>query len=127
LLPDYHHGANAQMCVIVQVETRAALEQIEAIAGVEGVDGIFIGPSDLAADMGFLGNPGHQEPQSAFASAVARIRAAGKAAGILTADAAAARRYLDLGYSFVAVGSDAGILAHGTTQLVAQFKQPAQV
>jgi 4-hydroxy-2-oxoheptanedioate aldolase len=121
-LAEYQHGANREMCVIVQIETRTALAAIEAIAAVDGVDALFIGPSDLAADLGHLGNPGHPEAQAAFADALTRIRAAGKSAGILTADPAAARRYLDLGYAFVAVGSDTGVLAQGTSRLAAQFK-----
>jgi 4-hydroxy-2-oxoheptanedioate aldolase len=119
---DYLQRANADMCVIVQVETRTALGQIEAIAAVDGIDGMFIGPSDLAADLGYLGNAGHAEPQAAIADAVARIRAAGKAAGILTADTAAAERYLGMGFTFVAVGADTGVLAQSTAKLVAQFK-----
>ncbi len=119
---DYLQRANRDMCVIVQIETRGALGEIEAIAATDGVDGIFIGPSDLAADLGHLGNPGDPEPQAAIADAVARIRTAGKAAGILTADTAAAQRYLGMGFSFVAVGADTGVLAQSTAKLVAQFK-----
>ena len=125
LLPDYHAQANDRMCVIVQIETRAALAELEAIAAVDGVDGLFIGPSDLAADLGHLGNPNHPEPQAVIADAGKRIRAAGRSAGILTADVAAARRYLDLGFTFVAVGSDAGSLLQQTTALVRQFKEAA--
>jgi len=111
--------------VLVQVETAAASLEIEAIAGVEGVDGIFIGPSDLAADLGHLGNPGHPEVQAAIAAGGARIRAAGKAAGILTSDPDAAAKYLELGFTFVAVGSDAGVLARGAAALAAQCKAKA--
>ena len=82
----YHRVAHESACVLVQVETRAALGEIEGIASVEGVDGIFIGPSDLAADFGHLANPRHPEVQAAIADGCARIRAAGKAAGILTGD-----------------------------------------
>jgi 4-hydroxy-2-oxoheptanedioate aldolase len=110
------------MCVIVQIETRTALAQIEAIAAVDGVDALFIGPSDLAADMGFLGQPGHPEPQAAFQDAVTRIRAAGKAAGMLSGDLAAVERYLAMGFSFVAVGSDTNILAQAARQLALRFK-----
>jgi 4-hydroxy-2-oxoheptanedioate aldolase len=92
---------------------------------VEGVDGIFIGPSDLAADMGHLGNPNHPEVQAAIAGGCARIRAAGKAAGILASDADAAARYLALGFTFVAAGSDVGVLARGTAALAAQCKAMA--
>jgi 4-hydroxy-2-oxoheptanedioate aldolase len=122
---DYHRTAHESTCVLVQVETRAALGEIEAIASVEGVDGIFIGPSDLAADFGHLGNPRHAEVQAAIAGACARIRAAGAAAGILTSDPDEAARYFDSGFTFVAVGSDVGILARGSEKLAAQCKERA--
>lgn len=120
---DYHRAAHESTCVLVQVETRAALGEIQAIASVDGVDGIFIGPSDLAADFGHLANPRHPEVQMAIADGCARIRAAGVAAGILTADRDEAVRYLESGFTFVAVGSDVGILARGSEELAAQFKQ----
>jgi 4-hydroxy-2-oxoheptanedioate aldolase len=119
---EYHHRANDEMCVLVQVETSAAAREIEAIASVDGVDGIFIGPSDLAADMGHISNPGHAAVQAAIADAVSRVRGAGKSAGILTADPVAAQRYLDLGFTFVAVGADTGLLASSASKLAAQFK-----
>src|ERR1017187_1272436 len=121
-IPDYHARAHEDICVLVQVETAAALDAIESIASVEGVDGIFIGPSDLAADLGHLGDPGHPVVQSAIALGVERIQAAGKAAGILTSDPDAAARFLEMGFTFVAVGSDAGVLARGTETLAAQCK-----
>jgi 4-hydroxy-2-oxoheptanedioate aldolase len=124
-VPDYHRAAHESTCVLVQVETRTALGEIEAIAGVEGVDGIFIGPSDLAADFDHLANPGHPEVQAAIADGCARIRAAGMAAGILTADPDEAARYLESGFTFVAVGSDVGILARGAEKLAARCKERA--
>jgi 4-hydroxy-2-oxoheptanedioate aldolase len=120
---DYHRTAHESTCVLVQVETRAALGEIEAIASVEGVDGIFIGPSDLAADMGHLANPRHPEVQAAIAEGCARIRAAGTAAGILTADPDEAVRYFESGFTFVAVGSDVGILARGSEALAARCRE----
>jgi 4-hydroxy-2-oxoheptanedioate aldolase len=120
---DYHRGAHESTCVLVQVETRAALVEIESIASVEGVDGIFVGPSDLAADFGHLANPRHPEVQLAIADACARIRAAGIAAGIVTGDPGEAVGYLEAGFTFVAVGSDVGILSRGSENLAAQFKQ----
>jgi 4-hydroxy-2-oxoheptanedioate aldolase len=119
---DYHRTANQEMCVLVQVETRGALAEIESIAAVDGVDGIFIGPSDLAADLGHLANPQHPDVQAVFADACRRIRAAGKAAGILTGNPEEAERYRAAGYSFVAVGSDAGILVQGMNKLVERFR-----
>jgi len=120
----YHRTSHEEMCVLVQIETGAAVAEIESIAAVEGVDGIFIGPSDLAASLGYLANPGHPEVQSVIMSACARIRAAGKAAGMLTSDLDDAARYLDHGFTFVAVGSDVGVLSHGAQKLAAHFKRP---
>lgn len=117
----YHGLASEQICVLVQVESRTALENIDAIAAVEGVDGVFIGPTDLSTGLGHLANPNHPEVQDAIKHAVARCQAAGKPAGILTADNAAAERYLDWGYTFVAVGGDTGILANGADALAAKF------
>jgi 4-hydroxy-2-oxoheptanedioate aldolase len=122
-VPNYHHTAHQEICILLQVETRAALAEIEAIAAVEGVDGIFIGPSDLAADFGHLADPRHPEVQAAIADGCARIRAAGKVAGMLTSDPEEAARYLKAGFTFVAVGSDVGVLARGTEKLAAQFKK----
>ncbi len=118
----YHERAHEDTCVLVQVETAAALGEIDAIAAVDGVDGIFIGPHDLAADLGHLVHPEHPDVQAAIADACARILATGKAAGILTSDVDDAARYLQAGFTFVAVGSDVGILAQGTAKLAARFK-----
>ncbi len=82
--PNYAKEANAQVCLLVQAETREALDNLEAIAAVDGVDGIFIGPADLSASLGHVGNPGHPEVQAAIDDAIGRIVKAGKAAGILT-------------------------------------------
>jgi 4-hydroxy-2-oxoheptanedioate aldolase len=120
---DYFHRAAEEMCVLVQVETQQALAQIEAIAAVEGVDGIFIGPSDLAADLGNLGNSAHPEVRRTIEDAVARILAAGKAPGILTGAEPEAQHWLQQGCLFVAVGSDLGLLARQSEALAARFKQ----
>jgi len=119
----YHHIAHENVCVLVQIETRSACTQIEAIAAVEGVDGIFIGPSDLAADLGHLADPRHPEVQAAIADACSRIRTAGKAAGMLTGDPDEACRYLAAGFTFVAMGSDAGVLASATAKLATMGKE----
>ncbi|WP_395446593.1 4-hydroxy-2-oxoheptanedioate aldolase (plasmid) [Aminobacter sp. UC22_36] len=121
-IPDYLATANDQTCLLVQLESRAGLAQLEAIATVDGVDGIFIGPADLAADMGYLGKPGAPEVQAAVEDAIRRIGISGKAAGILTSDAMLAQRYLELGATFVAVGNDVGLLAQATSALAATFK-----
>ena len=121
-VPDYLKRADAEICVLVQVETGEALSQLEAIASVDGVDGVFIGPADLSASLGHIGNPGHPEVQEAIKSAAARLTAIGKPAGILTASEADARRYIEWGYRFVAVGSDLGLLAKNADALAKTFK-----
>ncbi|HSD39757.1 MAG TPA: aldolase/citrate lyase family protein [Rhodocyclaceae bacterium] len=118
---DYHKLASEQMCVIVQVETAEALRNIEEIAAVEGVDGIFIGPGDLSASLGQIGNPAHAEVQDQIADAIRRIRATGKPAGILTGDETLARKHIEQGCGFVAVGADIALLARAVEQLAARF------
>jgi 4-hydroxy-2-oxoheptanedioate aldolase len=125
--PTYGKEANDQVCLLVQVETREALDQLDAIAAVDGVDGVFIGPADLSASLGHVGNPGHAEVQQAITEAIRRVRQAGKAAGILTPDEALARGYLDLGALFVAVGLDTNLLARATAALAARFKAGVEV
>ena len=120
--PNYAHEANAQVCLLVQAETQTALDNLDAIAATEGVDGIFIGPADLSASMGHVANPGHPPVQAAIADAIARINRAGKAAGILSPDEATARRYLELGATFVAVGLDTNLLVRATSALAARFR-----
>lgn len=124
-IKDYPSTCEAQLCVLVQVETPTALGNIDAIAAVDGVDGIFIGPGDLAAAMGFIGQVGHPQVVAAIDDAILRIRATGKPAGILAGDEKLARRWIELGASFVAVGSDTGILARGAEQLAARFRNAA--
>src|SRR5262245_8863668 len=119
---DYLRRADEEICVIVQLETRAALGELEAIAAVDGIDALFIGPSDLAAIMGHLGNNGHPEVRAAITDAIGRIRRAGKAAGILAPIEADAFHWLELGCLFVGVGNDTGILARQTEALAAKFK-----
>jgi 4-hydroxy-2-oxoheptanedioate aldolase len=120
--PNYGKEANAQVCLLVQAETRAALDNLDAIVATEGIDGVFIGPADLSASLGHVGNLGHPEVQSTIDDAIRRIVKGGKAAGILTPDEALARHYLELGATFVAVGLDNNLLARATSQLAAKFK-----
>lgn len=120
---NYHRNAHLDTCVLVQIETRAALAQIEAIAAVDGVDGIFIGPSDLAADLGHLGNPKHPDVQAAIKDAAERIRAAGKSAGTLAGNVDDVEFLFGLGFNFTATGSDVGILARGAENIAARFKK----
>jgi 4-hydroxy-2-oxoheptanedioate aldolase len=119
---NYLKTADTEICLLVQVETRAALKELEAIARVDGVDGVFIGPSDLAASLGHIGNPAHPDVQAALEDAVKRLKAVGKAAGILTLSEEEARRYIGWGYTFVAVGSDIGLLSRGADALAKKFK-----
>ena len=119
---DYLKTASSEICLLVQVETGAALEQLEAIAGIDGVDGVFIGPADLAASLGHIGNPAHAEVQERIEDAARRLKALGKPAGILTPNEEEARRYIDWGFTFVAVGADLGLLARGADALAKKFK-----
>jgi 4-hydroxy-2-oxoheptanedioate aldolase len=120
---DYLKKANSEICVLVQCETRDALQHLEAIAAVDGVDGIFIGPADLSASFGHIGNPQHPEVQKAIEDVARRLKKVGKPAGILTPIEEEARRYIDWGYTFVAVGADLGLIAKGADTLAAKFKK----
>jgi 4-hydroxy-2-oxoheptanedioate aldolase len=120
---DYFKRAGDETCVLVQIETRMAMQNLEAIAAVEGVDGLFIGPSDLAADLGHLGETGHPEVRAAIEEALKRIRKTGKAPGILAPIEADARHWLSVGCVVLAVGSDSGLLARQSEELAAKFKK----
>lgn len=119
---DYFKGANDQMCVMVQIESNAGVAAARDIAALEGVDCLFVGPSDLAAGMGHLGNAGHPDVQAAIASIFAAAQAAGKPAGILAPVELDARRYMALGATFVAVGSDLGVFRAGTQALRDKYR-----
>ena len=123
---DYFKKANEQVCLLVQVETLEGLSHLDAIAATPGVDGVFIGPADLSASMGHVGNAAHPQVQAAIEDAIARILKAGKAPGILTPDEKLSQRYLSLGALFVAVGLDTQILMRQTTDLAARFKSSLQ-
>ena len=120
---DYFATADDDICLLVQVETAEALERLEEIASVDGVDGVFIGPADLAASMGHLGNLKAPEVQQAIHAAVGRLKAIGKPGGILTAVEEDARRYIDWGFLFVAVGIDANLLMRAAGDLAGRFKR----
>lgn len=121
-IPGYLDKADVQMCLLVQIENLDGLAKLDEIVAVDGVDGVFIGPADLSASMGHRGNPGHPEVQAAIEDAIVRIGKAGKAAGILSADQTLARRYIELGAKFVAVGVDTTVLMRGLQTLAAAFK-----
>jgi 4-hydroxy-2-oxoheptanedioate aldolase len=119
---DYARRAPEEICLLVQVETQAALDNIEAICGIEGVDGVFIGPADLHASLGYTGEIANPKVKPLIDDAIRRIRKCGKAPGILTPSEADARHWLACGALFVAVGADVGILARGAEALAAKFK-----
>ncbi|HKW36607.1 MAG TPA: HpcH/HpaI aldolase/citrate lyase family protein [Burkholderiales bacterium] len=119
---DYAKRAHEEICVLVQVETQTALDNLEAIAAVDGVDGVFIGPADLHASLGYTGETNNPKVMPVIDEAIRRIRRAGKAPGILTGVEMDARRWLQCGGLFVAVGADTGVLARGTEALAAKFK-----
>ena len=118
----YLATAHDQICLVVQIESRAGLDAIEAIAGVEGVDALFIGPADLAGSLGHLGDPRHDEVQAALADALARILATGKPAGIFAISPEDARARIAEGVSFVSLGTDIGLLVGGARALRASVE-----
>lgn len=122
-IKEYARRAHEEICVLVQVETQAALDNIESICAVDGVDGVFVGPADLHASMGYTGDIANAKVKPIIDDAIRRIRKAGKAPGILTPSEEDARRWLDCGALFVAVGADVGILARGAEALAAKFKK----
>jgi len=119
---DYLRRAEEEICLIVQIETKSALDQLEAISEIDGIDGVFIGPADLSASLGHLGEPQHPETQSAIQDAARRLAKVGKASGILAVVEADARRYIEWGYNFVAVGVDTTLLANSADALAKLFK-----
>lgn len=119
--PDYLATANDEICLIVQVESRAGFAAIDDIAAVEGVDGVFIGPSDLAADMGLLGDPGAPEVLATIGKIFERTKAHGKARGIMTVSLQQAEVYRDLGADFMAIGTDVNCLVSAVETLRRTF------
>jgi 4-hydroxy-2-oxoheptanedioate aldolase len=117
----YLRHCEAELCVLVQIESVLALRNLEAIAAVDGVDGVFFGPADLSASMGLLGNPMDASVQSAIMGGIERVREAGKAAGVLSADRPFAQRCLTAGALFVAVGVDTTLLVRAARELAQAF------
>jgi len=118
---NYLKNASQEICLLVQVETKSALDRIEEIASVDGIDGVFIGPNDLSASFGHIGNWAHPDVQAALEDAVRRLKKIGKPAGILTPNEEEAKRFIQWGYTFVAVGADLGLLARGADALAKRF------
>lgn len=121
-IPDYLQRANEEVCLLVQAETVTAMEHLEEIAAVDGVDGVFFGPADLAASMGLILEPGHPSVKAAVEEGMKLVLSKGKAAGILTADKAFAQRCLDLGAQFVAVGVDTLMIVNSARALLQQYR-----
>jgi 2-dehydro-3-deoxyglucarate aldolase len=121
-VPDYFKVINDNIAVIVQIESRAGIDAVDEIAQVDGVDCVFIGPGDLSAALGHLGNPGHPDVQNVIRHLIARAKTHGKPAGILAPAEADARRYIEWGATFVGVGSDLGVFRASTQALRDKFK-----
>lgn len=121
-VPGYMQKADSEIAVLVQVETRESMASLEQIAEVEGVDGVFIGPADLSTSFGYAGNWSGAEMQGVIKDAVTRLKKVGKPAGFLTANEEEARRLIDWGYTFVAVGADLGLLRNAADGLAKRFK-----
>lgn len=121
----YVRQANDEVCLVVQIETRKGLENLDAIMAVEGVDAAFIGPADLAASLGHIGEASHAQVRAAIEDALERIAASGKAAGVFVSDPLLARRYRDSGASFIAVGGDTTLLRNAAVKLAGAFREQA--
>ena len=121
MTPNYFDRANDEICVILQIETRIGLKNLKKIAKVDGVDAVFIGPSDLGAALGYPGQPHHPDVVKVVGQAIKDIRAAGKPAGVLVVDPDILKFYVDCGASFIGVGSDCGVLAKGVQRLYENF------
>ena len=124
-IPGYLHKANDQICLMAQVETIRAVEALPGILDVEGIDGIFIGPSDLSASMGHIGNARHPDVVEVIRDVLHRTRAAGKAAGILVLGSDLAREYRDMGANMIGIGTDTLLLANSAQQLAGSVKDDA--
>ncbi|CAN5475671.1 4-hydroxy-2-oxoheptanedioate aldolase [soil metagenome] len=122
---DYAREANDNVCLLVQIESLEGIRNLESIAVTEGVDGVFIGPGDLAADMGYAGNSGAPQVREVVRDAIKRVIACGKAAGTMSMNEVFAREYLDAGVTFISVGFDASLLVKSSEAAIRIFRQPA--
>jgi 4-hydroxy-2-oxoheptanedioate aldolase len=121
-IKDYPNAAAAEICVLVQIETLKGVENIDAIAAVPGVDGVFVGPADLSASLGYLGNQQDPAVQETIGRVLAACQKAGKPTGYLTGNEAESKKWLDAGFRFVAVGTDNGVLVKAVDELRARFR-----
>jgi len=122
---NYMARANEELCLLIQAESKTAIDNLDALLEVEGVDGIFIGPADLSASLGYPDNAAHPEVQQIIEQSIRRIRKAGKAAGFLAVDIAMAQRAISWGANFVAVGVDTMLYTDALDRRLAQFRQQA--
>lgn len=123
---DYFADADSQMCLLIQVESVTALDNLDEILTVEGIDGVFVGPADLAGSMGHLGNPAHPDVIEAVETAIKKIRAANKAAGTLATTRTLAKRYENNGVQFIALGVDTQVLANTGREILENHHSGAQ-
>lgn len=119
--PGYLNEANDGICLLVQIETRTGISNMDGILAVDGVDGVFFGPADLSADFGYIGQPGHPEVKAAIIEGCAKARAAGKTAGAMTLDDGLIEAYRDAGANFLSIGLDTNLLAKATDALAAKW------
>ena len=119
---NYDRKIENEICLLLQIESRNGLDNLDRILEIDGYDGIFIGPSDLAASLGQIGNPKHPDVQSAIGNAIAKIRRANKAVGILSTEDDMIRSYLEMGAVFIAIGVDTISLADSTRTLVNRYR-----
>jgi len=122
---NYMARANDELCLLIQAESKTAIDNLDALLEVEGVDGIFIGPADLSASLGYPDNAAHPEVQQIIEQSIRRIRKAGKAAGFLAVDIAMAQRAISWGANFVAVGVDTMLYTDALDRRLAEFRQQA--
>lgn len=120
---DYLDGADGEICIVGQIETVAGVQAIESIAAVDGVDALFVGPSDLAASMGLIGQPGHPDVTAAVDDAIERIVATGRPAGVFATTPDLVERWVARGATFVAVGVDLSLLAKAATDLASRYRR----
>ena len=123
-IPDYLQTANDEICLLLQIESQVGLMALDEISTTDGVDGVFIGPADLAADMGFIGQPGAAAVRDAVDSALRRVRSHGRPAGVLTSDLSLARHYRETGANFIAIGSDVALLSGSAARRLQDFLDP---